>query len=277
MIQQELNKIIENHKKWLNHDSNGISAYLCGAELRCTELSNVDLSNAKLSKVDLSIANLENANLSNADLSNADLSNADLRGSNLKGANLRDADLRGAILRGAILSNANLSNAYLRNSDLRGACLNETNLKDADLSSANLTNANLKGASFSCANLNNANLDNVKFNEETAFFKLQCPEKGSFIGFKKSGCKIVELLITEDALRSSATTRKCRCSKAKVLSITNFDGSNCDIQKISSDYDTNFVYEVGKIVEVKNFDTNRWKECSTGIHFFLTREEAVNY
>ena len=22
---------------------------------------------------------------------------------------------------------------------------------------------------------------------------------------------------------------------------------------------------------------NRWEECSTGIHFFLTRDEAVNY
>lgn len=54
---------------------------------------------------------------------------------------------------------------------------------------------------------------------------IACPEKGAFIGFKKANEFIVELEIFEDAKRSSATTRKCRCSKAKVLSITNLDGT----------------------------------------------------
>lgn len=80
----------------------------------------------------------------------------------------------------------------------------------------------------------------------------------------------------EDSLRSSATSRKCRCSKAKVLSITSLDNKK-SFDKTESDYDKNFIYEVGKIVEVKDFDKNRWDECSVGIHFFITREEAVNY
>lgn len=37
------------------------------------------------------------------------------------------------------------------------------------------------------------------------------------------------------------------------------------------------MYEVGKTVSVDDFDENRWHECSTGIHFFITREEAVRY
>ena len=28
---------------------------------------------------------------------------------------------------------------------------------------------------------------------------------------------------------------------------------------------------------VKDFDDDRWNECSTGIHFFITRDEAVMY
>ena len=43
------------------------------------------------------------------------------------------------------------------------------------------------------------------------------------------------------------------------------------------DHDKDFIYKVGEIVEVKDFDENRWEECSTGIHFFLTRDEAVRY
>ena len=88
---------------------------------------------------------------------------------------------------------------------------------------------------------------------------------------------IVKLEILSDAKRSSATTRKCRCSAAKVLSITTLDGRDDGTQFISSGRDSNFVYRVGEIVRVDDFDENRWNECSTGIHFFITRDEAVKY
>lgn len=172
---------------------------------------------------------------------------ADLGGADLRCANLRCADLRCAYL-----SRVNLSRAYLRGADLRGA----------DLRGANLSDANLSG---------------VKYDEKTAFFAQSCPEEGAFIGFKKAGGKIVKLLIPEDAKRSSATSRKCRCSKATVLSITNLDGSDAGIESVPSDKTSNFVYKIGKTLEVKDFDEDRWNECSTGIHFFITRDEAVNY
>ena len=46
---------------------------------------------------------------------------------------------------------------------------------------------------------------------------------------------------------------------------------------MSNIYDYNFIYKVGEIVEVDNFDKDRWNECSPGIHFFMTRDEAVRY
>lgn len=105
-----------------------------------------------------------------------------------------------------------------------------------------------------------------------------CPEEGSFVGFKRcSNNLIVKLLITEDAKRSSATTRKCRCSEAKVLEILTTKGKKAFKRKAVSIKDENFVYEVGKTVFVKNFCEDRWEECSTGIHFFLTFDEAVKY
>ena len=103
------------------------------------------------------------------------------------------------------------------------------------------------------------------------------PKKVHSLDIKKANNKIVELEICADALRSSATTRKCRCSKAKVLSITNIDGSDSGITEIASDYNANFKYRVGDTVSVDDFDADRWQECSTGIHFFVTRSEAVLY
>ena len=117
------------------------------------------------------------------------------------------------------------------------------------------------------------------YNYSPAFSPI-CPE-GDIIGYKQviveeNKIGIAKLLIPKDAKRSNSTSRKCRCDKAKVLSITSYVG--CENYTIArSEYDTTFIYEVGKTIQVNNFDENRWNECAPGIHFFLTREEAIDY
>ena len=247
MTQEELNKVLENHKHWLNEDCCGWEGMK--ADLRDADLRNVNLSNANLRDGDLRNADLRYAYLRNAYLRNADLRNADLRNADLSCADLRDADLRGADLR-----NADLSSAYLRNADLRDA-----NLRDAYLSYADLCYADLRGA------------------KNVPFIPYACPDFGSFIGYKKASGYIVELEILDDAKRLSATSRKCRCNKVKVLRILNFDRTVADVIEVKSSYDRKFIYKVGDIVSVDNFDEDRWNECSTGIHFFINFQEAVNY
>ena len=110
------------------------------------------------------------------------------------------------------------------------------------------------------ANLRGADLRGADHNEGTAFLLSQCPD-GAFIGYKKASSHIVKLLVPEDAKRSSATTLKCRCSKAKVLEIQNLDGSKSDLKAVPSDRDENFIYVVGKEKEVEGFDEDRWYEC----------------
>ena len=210
----------------------------------------------------------ERADLYGADLCNANLCDANLCDANLRGANLCDANLRSADLRGANLCDADLYGADLRSANLRSANLCDADLRGADLCDANLCSANLSDAK---------NTDKIVWNAHTAFYPLQCPETGSFIGYKKAAGKIVMLEICADAKRSSATSRKCRCSKAKVLSITNLDGSESGLTEVRSYYSKEFVYCVGETVEVPDFDENRWNECAPGIHFFVTREEAVKY
>ena len=139
-----------------------------------------------------------------------------------------------------------------------------------------LCEANLREADLCEANLYGADLREADHNEGTAFLLSQCPD-GAFIGYKKASSHIVKLLVPEDAKRSSATTLKCRCSKAKVLEIQNLDGSKSDLKAVPSDRDENFIYVVGKEKEVEDFDEDRWNECSTGIHFFISREMAVKY
>ena len=279
----KLNKILSNHKLWLTNKPNGIRADLKGINLKGVNLSGADLKyanlyganlyDADLYGTDLYGANLGCADLRDADLRSADLKGAYLKGTNLSGADLRSADLRSANLWDADLRCANLSGANLGCTDLRDADLRDVNLKDVNLGCTNLSGADLKGADLSGANLWDADLSCVK----NIFFPMACPEKGSFIAFKKAGCYIIELFIPSNAKRCSATSRKCRCSKAKVISITTLSGDKTNITEVHSNYDPNFIYKLGEYVEVKNFDDNRWNECSTGIYFFITRQEAVNY
>ena len=57
-------------------------------------------------------------------------------------------------------------------------------------------------------------------------FPLTCPETGAFTAWKKChDDAIVKLFVPEDARRSSAYGKKCRCDKATVVSITGKDGS----------------------------------------------------
>ena len=190
---------------------------------------------------------------------------ADLFGANLRGANLFGANLRGANLR-----DANLFGADLRGADLFGADLFGANLRGANLFGANLRGANLRGAK--------------NISQLTASLLSIVPEIGEFIGYKKAYAKdnvggvievIVTLKIAEDAKRSNATGRKCRCSKANVLSITDPNGNT--LNSACSSYDKNFIYTVSETVEVSDFYDNRWEECASGIHFFITRAEAENY
>ena len=123
---------------------------------------------------------------------------------------------------------ANLYNADLRNADLRNADLRNANLRNANLCNADLYNADLRNANLYNANLYNANLYNADLRNATniPYIPMVCPEEGEFVGWKKAGGNIiVKLLISSDAKRSSATTRKCRCNKAKVLELYNPDGT----------------------------------------------------
>ena len=207
-------------------------------------------------------------------LNNDDGTRADLSGADLSGAYLGRADLSGADLSGAYLGRADLGRAYLGRAVLRGA----------DLSGADLGRADLRGADLYNAILPDQEIMN-------SICPMNCPEKGSFIGWKKAkvvlpdetGFRrnvevIIELQIIARAKRSSATGRKCRCDKALVLDIQSLDGVSLPKETVAySRYMPTFTYEVGQKLYVEDFDDNRWNECSTGIHFFITRQEAVDY
>ena len=232
-----LEKILEDHKHWLNRDIDGWENMY--ADLRGVNLSDADLRCAYLKGADLRYADLRYADLSDAILNYANLSGADLRYADLRGVDLRGANLRGANLSGANLRYANLRCAYLRGAELRGADLKGADLSDADLD---------------------------KEEQIRKGVKLSNP----ITGWKK--CRdgvIVKLEIPRGAIVFSINNDKCRTDKAMVKEIIGSDRA-FSMHKY-------FSYYVGDKIEVHNFNCEYNTECAEGIHFFRTRKEAENY
>ena len=233
-------------------------------------------SDANLSRADLSGANLSWADLSRADLSRADLSRADISGANLYGADLSGADLSGANLSRAglswaNLSWANLSRAYLSGANLYGAGLSGANLSGADLSRADLSGANLSGADLSRADLSRADLSRAK-NHELSIAKTRILPEGDIIGYKKTLEGVVKILIPKDAKRSHAFGRKCRAEYAIVLELPD------SLEVCHSSYENSFEYRKGVTIKpTESFNEDWTEECSSGIHFFITKIEAEEY
>ena len=130
------------------------------------------------------------------------------------------------------------------------------------------TKETVENAVKSGANLDGANLP--------AFS--HCPEIGSFAAFKKlQKGRIAVLEIPAEAKRtSSLISRKCRAEFAKVIRIESVDGAEQFDSGISQ-HDHQFVYQVGEIVRPDRYCDDIRTECSSGIHFFITRKEAVDY
>ena len=252
-----LEKILEDHKHWLNKDIDG------------WEYMRANLNGADLRGVYLRGANLRYANLRGVDLKYAYLRGADLRYTNLRGAYLRGADLRGADLKGADLKGADLRYADLRGADLNSADLSNANLSGANLRCAYLRCTDLNGANLSGVNLSNVDLSNVKLDKEEQIrkgIKLSNP----IIGWKKcKGGVIVKLEIPRGAIVFSINNDKCRTDKAMVKEIFGSDRA-FSMHKY-------FSYYVGDKIEVYNFNCEYNTECAEGIHFFRTRNEAENY
>jgi len=150
-----------------------------------------------------------------------------------------------------------------KRADLYGANLRSANLYGANLRSADLYGANLYGADLRSANLYGANL----YGADLHAFQI-CPEEGGFIGWKKLLNGIIcKLLIPSDAKRTSSLIgRKCRAEFVKVLDGEGVDGHTGKLR-----------YSPGEIVRPDSYDDDIRVECTHGIHFFITRDEAEKW
>ena len=158
-----------------------------------------------------------------------------------------------------IAAKADLRRANLRAANLYGANLYEANLREADLCEADLRRADLRGAYLRGADLP----------------PFQIPQEGSLIVYKKLANRILaKLLIPESAKRTASLVgRKCRAEFVDVIEL--FGCSHSD--QARDTYSGELLYAPLSRVYPDKYDPDIRLECTNGIHFFLTREEAEAY
>ena len=205
-------------------------------------------------------------------------------------------DLSYARFQDATLQNVNFSNANLTGAHFDGAILDHVTFSGANLTGAYFTKAQFSFVNLLYANMQDTNMrlvdvDHIMINKDTnLFIPFRCPSSGSFVGWKKAYNSfnagdpykicIVKLLIPEDAKRSSAFSEKCRCDKAVILDTYDYETGHpleksATIRSIYLPF--RFTYHIGDTITIPDFDDNRWKECSSGFHFFVDEESAKNY
>ena len=269
MTHKKLKQIMASHAKWLDNKYGGTRASFRDVTFEGV-FRDFNFSQVTFKNVKAEYATFENCKFNDANFDECNFKRADFEDCEFVSCETDD-DVN---FYGAGFEKCNFNEAHLFGANFSEACFDN----------CTFINANLDSADFRNAEFEKCDLTDIRYDELTAGIALACPEQGPFVAFKKahlySGDRcIVKLYVPADALRSSATSRKCRVSKAKVVAVYKIEnGIYTSVkQNAYSNRTDSFAYKIGSIVSVKNFDTNRWNECSSGIHCFITMKEAELY
>lgn len=271
-----------------------------------------DLQNTILAETIFDKALIANSIFRYSDISDSSFKEASITDSIFDCSNFEFTKFQQAKIDHTSFNNSDFHCAIFTNADVYYSSFNNANLCGTYFVNSSLSFSKFKFANLSVTMLNDTTFNNCDFKNASGIVKpailangvdipLRCPDTGAFIGWKachgpsydiklkdiykmystfsNSKIYIVKLLIPEDAKRSSSDSNKCRCDKAIVLEIQDLFGNVItDDREVVSLHDPSFIYKKGRTVTPEDdFCEDRWEECSSGIHFFITREEAVDY
>ena len=274
ITRKQLVKKLKAHKKWLT-GKGGRRLILDHIRFPKCHLQNEDFSLADLRTVDFSAtafthcqfnqAKLRDCNGDDCYFDNCDFSNAIIGYSSFTKTRLVDI----------AFNYAEIFWTNFRFTALRGVLFHGSCLSLVDFSHSTQVGVRFEHANIQVVTTDNKYVYGKMLTEPIIGYKKCISQPTSS---KKPGKPvIVKLEIPKNAIVFSINGTKCRTNVAKVLEI---DDGNCNTAfAIRNSGQPIFTYKVGKTVHPvgKEFDCQYNVECSTGIHFFLTREAAEAY
>lgn len=227
----------------------------------------------------------------------ADFCNCDLSGARFYNVSFKDSYFYRIITSLTRFVDCDFTDAYINEFTFDSCVFEQCNFTRCNMESITFMDCVFINCDFKDADLppffNPLQMTNCK---NIPYMPMACPEEGEFIGYKIAADVqrtyidnflsnpenlapanvLVTLKIPDDAKRSSAGGRKCRCNKAKVIGLEHVL-THERLSVAYSKYNARFEYHIGEEISEPNFNENRWNECSAGIHFFINRKEALQY
>ena len=147
----------------------------------------------------------------------------DLTGWDLSNMDFTLSSFQNVILNQVNFSGSSVENALFDGCSLHGADFQDANMKTASFRYCDMGECNIKGANLFGAVLEYADLTEIQSDESTQWFRMRCPEKGAFLGYKK-------MLQRPAGTAADSCGRKADISDIAVLPVQQGKGS--DHQKL---------------------------------------------
>lgn len=296
MTENELVELITKSKKKEDNKMIELENY----DFKYCNLSEMNFSNIRFVGCDFSSAILNRTDFDNCVFVNvifegAILCNTKFIKSKIFSSSFHSANLNHIIFTNTTIENTNMSysNAYsakFKNCNLFSINFSSSTLCDSkfintSLHYINFTISNLafvifyqcltKNIDFKMSNLYGTNID--YFQNEYIKGKILTE---NIIGYKVSvEGYIIVLEIPAGAIVFSINGSKYRTNKAKVIDIYNpfVREAESKVTRAYSMFNKHFSYYIGDEFNIKDFDLQYNKECSSGIHFYADEEKLMEF
>lgn len=175
--QTNLNKMLQQHRRWLNvqalpedRKTNGAGIYLPAITSK-PNFSNKDFSGLKFERKDLSHADFSRSKLSGASfystiLNETNFKSADLSSTSTNYTNLYYVKANSANFENANFNKVRFPNMVLENANFNGASFNQSVIKDSTLKNCSVKNTDISNISYQNNITENVDLTNTKINDK---------------------------------------------------------------------------------------------------------------
>lgn len=256
------------------------------------------IKKALVDNVCLSDLLLVNVDLTNVDMSDLAICDAVFINCNLSCTKWERADILNTVFTNVKFTDTKFLTASIRESSFINCNLLNTEFTKCEFYELVFVGCDNNYSKFR----DNQGFDSITFDDmfvdvfnntivTDSYYPLRCPSDGVFIGWKRVKYSegfgkdrkyaLIKLEIPEDAKRVSASSlfdRRCRCSKAKVLEIRDVDTNKSMNSVVNRNNEARKLrYVVGETVYPDSFNDNRWDACTHGIHFFINKQDALEY
>jgi hypothetical protein len=227
-------------------------------------IKDIDLSNMNLSGISFDNSRFDNSSFYNSSFYNSRFYNSSFYNSRFDNSRFY---------------NSSFYNSRFDNSSFYNSRFDNSRFDNSSFDNSSFYNSRFDNSRFYNSRFDNSRFDNSSKNSILKYKHIWqiIPEEGAFIAWKKlSEGYIAKLEIPAKAKRTcNIINRKCRASYVKTLQI--IDRNSDDVKEMHGSRNHKTMYKVGRLTRPDKYDDDFLKDCTNGIHFFVTKQEAKDW